>query len=43
MGEWKNDKVEGFGVFVMKNGSRYEGEFKNSLKHGVGTERFYNG
>lgn len=35
--------MEGFGVYVMKNGSRYEGEFKNSLKHGVGTERFCNG
>jgi hypothetical protein len=37
------DRAEGFGVFVMRNGSRYEGEFRNSLKHGMGTERFGNG
>jgi hypothetical protein len=23
MGEWKYNRVEGFGVFMMKNGSRY--------------------
>lgn len=25
------------------NGDRYEGEFKDCLKHGFGTERFANG
>lgn len=36
MGQWKNGHVSGYGVHVMKNGQRYEGEFVNFLKHGFG-------
>ena len=38
MGEWNNGEVSGFGVHVMKSGQRYEGQFKNFLKHGFGKE-----
>ena len=35
MGQWSNDAcVEG--VMVMSDGERYEGQFKNGLKHGEG-------
>jgi len=34
MGEWKEGKPHGYGVHVWVNGDKYEGEFKNSLKHG---------
>lgn len=29
--------------FIWLIGDRYEGEFKECLKHGLGTERFING
>jgi len=28
---------------IEKKGDRYEGEFKNSMKNGFGTERYSNG
>ena len=34
VGEWKFGKADGFGVHLWINGDRYEGEFKQSLKHG---------
>lgn len=24
-GEWKNDKCEGWGIYISKHGSRYDG------------------
>ena len=38
-GNCKNGK----GVYQMKNGSRYEGEFKDGKFHGKGTYFFFNG
>ncbi|MFO0116502.1 MAG: hypothetical protein ACK521_02410 [bacterium] len=34
MGEWKQSKADGYGVHQWKNGDRYEGEWRNCLKHG---------
>lgn len=34
-GEWKEDKMDGFGVMNSK-GKVYEGEFKDGKMHGVG-------
>jgi len=28
---------------IKIDGDRYEGEFRDCLKHGLGTERFHNG
>lgn len=36
-GEWYMDKLEGFGIEIMRNGASYEGNFQNSLKNGQGT------
>lgn len=29
--------MNGFGKFTWPDGSRYEGEYKDDLKHGIGT------
>ena len=34
----KGDCENGYGTFVLKDGSKYVGEFKNSLPYGQGTE-----
>ena len=34
VGEWKQNKADGYGVHTWVNGDRYEGEFKQCLKHG---------
>ena len=31
------DRIEGVGKFFSKNGDVYEGEFRNSKRHGRGT------
>ncbi len=36
MGEWKNDKRNGFGVSERSNGLKYEGEWMNNKRHGYG-------
>ena len=39
----KGDCENGYGTFVLKDGSKYVGEFKNSLPYGQGTETDANG
>ena len=29
IGDWKQNKMDGFGIFKWIDGKRYEGEFKN--------------
>jgi hypothetical protein len=36
-GDWNNGKLEGRGVFIYVNSERYEGMYKNGLRHGAGT------
>ncbi|XP_058032876.1 junctophilin-1 isoform X2 [Ahaetulla prasina] len=36
MGEWKNDKRNGFGISERSNGMKYEGEWLNNKRHGYG-------
>jgi hypothetical protein len=36
-GGWVNKKAEGFGVMRWQNGDRYEGEWKDGLRHGQGS------
>ena len=35
-GEWKNNKMEGSGVFTWPDGRRYEGEYIDDKKEGRG-------
>ncbi|XP_051539040.1 junctophilin-1-like isoform X2 [Myxocyprinus asiaticus] len=43
MGEWKNDKRNGFGVSERSNGLKYEGEWINNKRHGYGGTIFPDG
>jgi hypothetical protein len=35
--------AHGYGVHEWQNGDRYEGEWRNSLRHGQGSDIFANG
>ncbi|KAF6099606.1 junctophilin 1 [Phyllostomus discolor] len=43
MGEWKNDKRNGFGISERSNGMKYEGEWVNNKRHGYGCTVFPDG
>ncbi|XP_036377207.1 junctophilin-1a [Megalops cyprinoides] len=43
MGEWKNDKRNGFGISERSNGMKYEGEWLNNKRHGYGCTIFPDG
>nr|XP_055037780.1 junctophilin-1a [Misgurnus anguillicaudatus] len=43
MGEWKNDKRNGFGVSERSNGLKYEGEWLNNKRNGYGCTIFPDG
>ena len=34
MGDWKNNKMDGNGIFTWPDGRRYEGEYNNDKKDG---------
>ena len=42
-GDWKNDKIEGKGKMIWKDGEVYEGEWSNNLKEGKGIETWMDG
>jgi len=35
-GEWRNNNMEGLGIYVWNDGRRYEGMYKDDKKHGFG-------
>lgn len=43
MGEWRNDKRNGFGISERSNGMKYEGEWVNNKRHGYGCTLFPDG
>ncbi|XP_063155468.1 junctophilin-1 [Candoia aspera] len=43
VGEWKNDKRNGFGISERSNGMKYEGEWLNNKRHGYGCTMFPDG
>ncbi|XP_016071589.1 PREDICTED: junctophilin-1 [Miniopterus natalensis] len=43
MGEWRNDKRNGFGISERSNGMKYEGEWVNNKRHGYGCTVFPDG
>jgi hypothetical protein len=42
-GQWKNGKLDGYGVMAMPNGVKYVGEFKEQNMHGYGIVYLANG
>ena len=42
-GEWKDDKMEGYGIYHYSNGDIYEGNWVNNKHHGQGTYKFTDG
>ena len=42
-GEWKNDTMNGIGVYQYANGDRYEGGWKDGLMDGEGIITFSDG
>ncbi len=42
-GEWKEDKMDGRGVYHYSNGDIYDGEWKENLSHGPGKYYFTDG
>ena len=43
MGEYKNNKKDGYGTFTFLSGEQFEGEFKDGKKHGNGKTTFPKG
>jgi len=43
VGQWKDGKRNGRGIFYYANGSKYDGEWSGDLKHGDGTFVFEDG
>ena len=43
VGEWKNNKGNGFGSFSWADGRKYVGEFKEGEEHGRGTYAYSDG
>ena len=37
-GEWKDDKANGYGVYVHINGAKYEGNWKDDIQDSFGVE-----
>lgn len=42
-GEWRDDRTNGSGVCVFRDGSIYNGEFANDVRCGWGTQSFTTG
>jgi hypothetical protein len=43
LGEWINDKANGYGEYIHMNGSRYNGEWQDDKQHGFGSEFWVDG
>jgi hypothetical protein len=37
-GEFKDDYLNGYGIYYWKNGDFYEDEWENDMQHGLGRE-----
>ena len=42
-GDWRHDKMHGFGTITFPSGNTYTGEFNNDQKHGFGVFSFPEG
>jgi hypothetical protein len=41
MGDWKNNKMDGEGVFVWPDGRKYHGQYRDDKKEGYGIFEWY--
>ena len=42
-GDWKNDKMEGYGIYNYSNGDVYEGQWRDNAHYGIGKMYFTDG
>jgi len=42
-GEWKDDKMDGYGIYLYSNGDKYEGYWTNGCQNGKGKYTFTDG
>ncbi|MEM6685721.1 MAG: hypothetical protein AAF617_08045, partial [Bacteroidota bacterium] len=42
-GDWKDEKRNGFGIYVWEDGQKYEGNWQDNVRHGKGKLSFKNG
>lgn len=42
-GDWENDLMHGYGIYIYSNGDMYEGEFSNNKQEGYGKYTFSDG
>ena len=42
-GEWKNDNMDGYGIYYFSDGRKYLGEWKNNYMEGFGIYIWNNG
>lgn len=42
-GDWKSDKMEGYGIYNYSNGDVYEGQWLDNMHHGTGKMYFTDG
>ena len=42
-GEWKENNMNGVGVYTWKDGRKYEGEYQDDKKHGFGIYQWADG
>lgn len=38
IGNWENDKANGYGEYTHANGSKYSGDWLDDKQHGIGRE-----
>ena len=43
IGHWEDDKKNGHGIYLYRDGKKYEGEWKNDVPEGSGVETMLNG
>jgi len=43
VGEWKDDKYHGYGIYTYTKGDKYVGEYKDNKRHGQGTYTYADG
>jgi hypothetical protein len=43
VGEWKDGKCHGHGIYKFENGDTYEGEWENDKRHGHGIMTYADG